>query len=148
MNDNIIDFHGVSSQRVVSVPPEIPKLRAALAGEDPIFPMIDLHRELSAQYTAAADTYCRLRSSDPEYDDAQALTHETGAALIDQADLLIRSEPTTVAGVLALMRYAAGWEWHEKPADLEWDDEGPSWEQLFLTTLADRLEKIGGRAEA
>jgi hypothetical protein len=96
--------------------------------------------------SAAAAVYGKLHSDDPEHDDAQAAVHETSDALIDQADLLIRSEPTTVAGVLALMRYVAGWDLSEEPAGREWDDEGPNWQQVFLNTLADRLEKIGGSA--
>jgi hypothetical protein len=75
----------------------------ALATEsDPIFAMIQRHRELSAHCKAAYDISGNLLD-EPECDAAEAVSGETHDRL-DHADALIGCEPTTMAGVLAAMR--------------------------------------------
>lgn len=50
--------------------------------------------------------------------------------------MLIRSTPTTMAGVIALTRYVAGLREWELP-----DDD--AWHRVFLRGLADAIDEIG-----
>jgi hypothetical protein len=83
---------------------------AALAvGPDAIFAAVERHRELSADYTAAVDISSKLEDG-PEFEAADAIAGDRCEDLLDHADALIRLEPTTTAGVIALMRYVASSE--------------------------------------
>ncbi|WP_258769363.1 hypothetical protein [Bradyrhizobium arachidis] len=97
--------------------------------------MIEQNRELAAQSDAAASISTRLDEG-PEFDAADEITGEREAALRQHLTLLIRSKPTTMAGVVALSRYVASipaWRLSE-------DEDG--WHQAFLRTLADAMDEI------
>ncbi|MDH2341523.1 hypothetical protein [Bradyrhizobium sp. SSUT77] len=107
---------------------------AAAVGTDPIFAVIECHRELSAHYEAATSVSAKL-SEGPEFDAADAVSGERSHALHCHAAVLIRSEPTTIAGVNALIHYVGGLRQWEVPAD-------DGWHQVLLGTLADALDGI------
>jgi hypothetical protein len=84
-----------SAALALAIPPA-----AAAESDDPIFAMIERHRELSAHCKAAYDISGKLLDG-PEFDAAEAVSVEKHDRLIDHADALIGCEPTTIAGVLA-----------------------------------------------
>jgi hypothetical protein len=118
--------------------------QAAAAESDPIFAMIERHRELSAHCSAAYDISGKLLDG-PEFDAAEAVSVEKHDRLIDHADALIGCEPTTMAGVLAAMRYLATLSDWQEPSHAEWisgDGASMDWHQAFLDTLANAIEPI------
>jgi hypothetical protein len=127
----------------VSVPQAL-----ATESDDPIFAMIERHRELSAHCNSAYDISGKLHEG-PEFDAADAISQERHDRVIEQADALIYCEPTTMAGVLAVMRYVAGISSGYAPSD-EWETaegEAIDWNEAFLDTLANAIESIAGGAE-
>jgi hypothetical protein len=74
--------------------------------QDPIYAAIERHRELSARYDAAVGISGSLVEG-PEFDAADQVTGAACTALLDFADSLVCSAPTTLAGAIALLRYAA-----------------------------------------
>ena len=112
------------------------------AEPDPIFAAIERHRELSESYTAAVDVSSDLKAG-PEFKAADAITAERCQALLDHAGTLVRSEPTTLTGVAALVRYVASLEEWQTPVDRDLEAFPiADWHQAFLTTLANALDKI------
>ena len=111
---------------------------------DAIFAAIERHRELSADYTAAVDISSKLEDG-PEFEAADAIAGDRCGDLLDHADALIHLEPTTMAGVIALMRYVASLEEWQTPRDSdEFDGQPPDWGKAFCTTVANALDRIGG----
>jgi hypothetical protein len=122
----------------------IPTTVAAAAAVDPIFAAIERHRELSADYTAAVDISSKLEDG-PEFEAADAIAGDRCGDLLDHADALIHLEPTTMAGIIALMRYVASLEEWQTPQDSdEFDGQPPDWRKAFCTTVANALDRIGG----
>jgi len=68
--------------------------------------VIERHRELSARYDAAVAVSAKLFDG-PEWEAAEEITDATCTGLLDYADRLVCSQPTTLAGAIALLRYAA-----------------------------------------
>jgi hypothetical protein len=118
---------------------------AALAvGPDPIFAAIERHRELSAEYTAAVDVSSKIEDG-PEFEAADAIAGDRCGELLDCAEELIRLEPTSLAGVIALIRYVASLEEWQTPRDPdEFDGQPPDWGKAFCTTVANALDRVGG----
>ncbi|MDH2402406.1 hypothetical protein QCM77_20925 [Bradyrhizobium sp. SSUT18] len=106
----------------------------AQASTDPIFAVIERHRDLSADYDAAVSISAKLEEGD-QFDAADKISAERSAVLREYANELVHSKPITIAGVIALSRYAAGLREWEMP-----DDQ--SWRQRFLGTLADAITEI------
>ena len=69
----------------------------------------------------------------PEFDAADEISAGRSDALVEHAAALIRSEPTTMAGTTALIRYVASFGEWQVPTDEDWH-------QVFLGTLANALE--------
>ncbi|WOH58517.1 hypothetical protein [Bradyrhizobium sp. BWC-3-1] len=114
-------------------------LPAALPGAgaaelDPIFEVIERHRKLSDGYSAAVSISAKLDDG-PDFDVADKISGERNDALLKHAAAMIRSEPTTMAGIAILLRYAANLDNWQVPAD-------DGWHQVFLGTLADALDGI------
>lgn len=125
--------------------PILPASAAAIP--DPIFAVIVFHRELSADLSAAVDVSAKLEDG-PEFEAADAVTSQKNQALIDYAETLIRSMPTTIPGITALMRYVASLEEWQAPVDRRplteiAHNSTADWHQVLLSTLADALDKIG-----
>jgi hypothetical protein len=74
----------------------------------------------------------------PEFDAADAISVERRDALAEYAAVLIRSEPATMAGITALIRYVASLGEWQVPTDEDWH-------QVFLSTLANALDKTVGK---
>jgi hypothetical protein len=106
---------------------------AATAGPDPIFTVIERHRELSTHCDEAVSISAKLMDG-PEFDAADEISAERRDALVEYAAVVIRSEPTTMAGIAALIRYVASLGEWQVPTD---DD----WHQVFLGTLANALDR-------
>lgn len=107
---------------------------AAAAGRDLVFTLIQKHRELSAQYDAAASVSTKLEGGS-EFDAADEISDQRNLALTEHANLLIRSTPTTIGGVIALIRYVGTLRDWELP-----DDD--AWYQVFLRALANAIDEI------
>lgn len=71
-------------------------------------------------------------SPGPEFDAAEKVTSERSDALDRHTKVLFHSQPTTIAGVIALTRYVAGLGLGQVPDDV-W------WPQVFLGILADAI---------
>ena len=111
---------------------------------DSIYAAIERHRELSADYTAAVDISSKLEEG-PEFEAADEISGDRCRDLLDHADALSRLEPTTLAGVIALMRYVANLEEWQTPRDTdEFDGTPTDWGKAFCTTVANALDRIGG----
>lgn len=146
-------FEGLSRRGILAGLAVLPALAgiptpvAAEATADPIFAAIARHRELSARYAAAAAVSTSLPAG-PEFEAAEAISAERSQALIDHADEMIRSKPTTLAGAVALMRYVASLAEWEEPSDWRpWkisNGATVNWHQIFLDAMAAALDQIGG----
>ncbi|RXH21197.1 hypothetical protein XH94_38105 [Bradyrhizobium zhanjiangense] len=114
--------------------PEISTQSTAAADRDPLFVVIERHRELSAHYDAALSVSAKLDGG-PEFDAADEISSQRNHALAEHAKVLIRSKPTTIPGVVAFSRYVASLRaWQLS------DEE--DWHQVFLTVLADAVDEI------
>lgn len=130
---------------------------------DPIFAAIETHGRAMAAYSAAVDISADLRDADPEHDAAQVVTDRASTALEDAGSDLAGIEPTTAAGLFALLAYVTeltdddefdGGNWklpHHVPCN---DGSEPHFVHYLLCSIATTLqnltatgpEKIGGRA--
>jgi hypothetical protein len=70
----------------------------------------------------------------PEFDAADEISAGRSDALVEHAAALIRSEPTTMAGTTALIRYVASFGEWQVPTDEDWH-------QVILGTLANALDR-------
>jgi hypothetical protein len=66
---------------------------------------------------------------------------------MDAAWAIIETEPTTIAGIIALLRYVADYEDRAIPFEfaVEDDDERKPWSFFIHHNLADALEKMKPR---
>ncbi|MGY4294612.1 hypothetical protein ACVWXN_002707 [Bradyrhizobium sp. i1.4.4] len=106
----------------------------AQASTDPIFAVIERHRELTAHYDAAVSVSAKLEEG-AEFDAADEISGERSADLRDHANVLVQSKPTTIAGLIALSRYTASLREWQLP-----DDQG--WHKIFLAALADAIDEV------
>lgn len=113
---------------------------------DPIYGIIEQLRELSARYDAAVSVSGALQEV-PKFDAAEEVTAAACTDLLDFADSLVCSQPTTLAGLIVLLRHVAAMQEWEIPRDLEVsgeDGELTDWTRTFLAKVARALEQIGG----
>ncbi|MDA9504015.1 hypothetical protein CO683_38985 [Bradyrhizobium ottawaense] len=113
--------------------PKISTQSTAAADRDLIFVVIERHRELSAHYDAALSVSAKIDGR--EFDAADEISSQKNHALAEHANVLIRSRPTTIAGVIALIRYVGSLREWELP-----DDD--AWYGVFLKGLADAIDGI------
>ncbi|MEZ2145363.1 hypothetical protein AAE026_24195 [Bradyrhizobium sp. DN5] len=111
---------------------EISTQSTAAADRDLIFVVIERHRELSAHYDAALSVSAKLDGG-AEFDAADKISSQRNHVLAEHANVLIRSTPTTIAGVIALTRYVGSLREWELPDDDAW---------VFLEGLADAIDGI------
>jgi hypothetical protein len=115
---------------------------------DPIFAIIKQHRALSlAYYVAISNPLVGSFGTDQAVATAEKIADDACEALSDHADVLISTQPTTIEGVAAVMRYVAGlklWELPSSPGEAEGDS---SWQSSFLNNLADAIESISNTEE-
>lgn len=116
---------------------------------DPVFAAIQRHQDLTAHFDAAIEISGGM-TDDPEFEDAEAVTNERGDALVAHADVLICKEPTTLAGIVVLLRYVARLEEWQTPSYWKrWeaaDGVVMDWRQTFLDTMAKAIEAIARQA--
>jgi hypothetical protein len=110
----------------------------AVDGEpDPIFAAIEAHRRTYELYGVAIAREKELCAADFERETDEASARE------EQAEIgLVATRPTTLVGVVALLRYSnevrcSGYEWLD-----ELLQEGWSWEMSMCQSVADAIEEI------
>jgi hypothetical protein len=99
--------------------------------------VIERHRELSVLCDEAVSISAKLEDG-PEFDAADEISAGRSDALVEHAAVLIRSEPTTMTGTTALIRYVASLGEWQVPTDEDWH-------QVFLGTLANARQKAVGK---
>ncbi|WP_052435656.1 hypothetical protein [Bradyrhizobium japonicum] len=120
--------------------------------QDPIFAAIERHREVSAQLAAAMAVSTKLMNG-PEFEAADTVSRTRAEDLEACGASLIRSEPTTLAGAIALTRYVASLGEWQMPTDDPHAEEAPrdlsdDWRRkVLLTTLANALDKISAKEQ-
>jgi hypothetical protein len=98
------------------------KPRRRRRGRDPIFAIIERHRILSDSADAATGISAKMFDDDPRHAAAAAVTDAAHCELMEHAELLFSAEPTTVAGVVALLRYLPTldlWQTPSRDPDVE-----------------------------
>jgi hypothetical protein len=113
---------------------------AALASADPTFALIENHRRIMAEWKAIAG-----RASDEEMDANGDRAWQAEWALVD-------NPPTTIAGIVALLRYAcerrsdgSGFTWDDGSTGLDDEDDWRIdcvWEHRLEAAIAEVLERI------
>lgn len=127
---------------------------------DPIFALIEKHKQAAAEDIAAAKAFSTMRRSDETYPAADARTQKAWKNLRAAQLKLLKATPTTTSGCIALMRHvmdpqgkeAFGGGFDNTPlGDLiaEYANcAGDSCDHLikvahaFLPRIADRIEKL------
>ncbi|TYL87785.1 hypothetical protein [Bradyrhizobium cytisi] len=117
-------------------------LPAAAAVPDPVFAAIRRYNVLSAEYTAAVDRWAPLEHEHPDRPDAEDETSRRSSALFEQMDVIFTFEPSTVAGVTALLNYISTLEEWQMPPGLE-DGNGKEAVQTLCSRLAAAIEQSG-----
>jgi len=118
---------------------------AALAGApavDPIYAAIERYKMLSAEYTVAVDRRAPLEDDDPDLWEAEHETSRTSAALFEQMDVIFSFQPSTVAGVAALLKYISTLEDWQMAPGLE-DSDSMKAAQTLCACLAAAIEQSG-----
>ena len=115
---------------------------AAAPMPDPIFAAIEAHR---AAWAALEKDCSRL--SDESTPEAEAEFYRLNDAVEEAAGILVETQPTTMAGAVALLRHVAEHEGQGDTFDLE-DEDGKTgpWSYFMHQTLADALEKMRASA--
>lgn len=111
---------------------------------DPIFDLIDTHRKAEAAFIDSIREDVRM--ADPRWLEYERIRELSNDKTEDAAADLVSVQPTTMAGVIALLSYAAeyvdkGNEW----PDLEEDGEQNTWEVFLHRSLAEALAEIAGQ---
>ena len=112
------------------------------AEPDPVFAAIERYKVLSAKHTAAVDRSAPLEDDDPDFLEAEDETERTGTALFEQTNVIFSFRPSTVAGVVALLKYISTlMDWQMAPG-LE-DGDGSKAVKTLCTCLAAAIEQSG-----
>jgi hypothetical protein len=97
--------------------------------DDPIFAAIAAHKEAAEAFNTRSDIECRLRNDDRLKPAAEKAAGKACTALLQTARQLLETEPTSMAGAVALLNLAGAptnddWKFPEHPEHD--DDEWPS----------------------
>jgi hypothetical protein len=116
---------------------------AAAPMPDPIFAAIEAHR---AAWAALEKDCSQL--SDASTPEAEAEFDRLNDAVEEAAGTLVDTQPTTMAGAVALLRHVAEHEGRGDTFDLEDGDDGKTkpWSYFMHQTLADALEEMKASA--
>jgi hypothetical protein len=93
-------------------------------GLDPVFAAIDAHRAAEARFNATLKVLDQLTDADVDEDDPRMRAVERTSRRADAATkphTLVRTRPTTLAGVIALLTYLADYEDDGNATD-DWSD--------------------------
>ena len=109
---------------------------------DPIYAAIERYKVLSAEYTAAVDRSGPLEDDDSDHWEAENETSRTSTALFDQMAIIFTFQPSTVAGVAALLKYISTLEDWQMAPGLE-DGDSMNAVKALCTSLAAAIEQSG-----
>lgn len=117
----------------------VPAVVAASTEPDPIFAAIERHRQSIAPWLAAVEYEFGIDRNDPRHAEAERMTAEKQGNLLETCADLIRIYPTTIAGVVALLRYFA-----QSAADdrVYWPGRHTDYELDLARHAAAALERI------
>jgi hypothetical protein len=115
---------------------------AAAAEPDPVFAAIERYKVLSAEYTAAVDRRAPLEDDDPDLLEAEDDAARSSTALFEQMDVIFTFRPSTVAGVVALLKYISTLEDWQMPPGLEESDSMKAVKTL-CTCVAAAIDQSG-----
>jgi hypothetical protein len=90
----------------------------AAAEPDPIFALIEAHKAAASAYPRVSDIYASMLSSDPGYEVASEQDQEASRQEALAVRDLMLCQPTTLAGILALLDHVG------QPELLIYGDEG------------------------
>lgn len=107
---------------------------AASTEPDPIFAAIERHRSAWVEWTATVGVWADMSHKDPRHHEAQFTMDEKGRVRDEACNDLLTTYPTTVAGVVAFLRY------YEQSATL---DGGTYWPQHIDHDAYERDEAFG-----
>ena len=150
MPDNVVEL-AIKRRRsppVQRTKSPTPKQREPHPGEDFIFAMIEHHRVLSERVDVAIKVSGRMGGSEPGYEAAMKITSEAEDDLVEHSGLLFRSEPATLAGIMALLRYLRTLdEWQTPPGEaLEFHRMQPiGWLPPLFEALENAIESIAAK---
>lgn len=136
----------VSLPIAASVPVSAPAI-AATPTDDPVFAMIERHKEISAAYDLLVNDN-RVGDSYPGHCEINAACDRLRRELIDYSCHLYRSLPTSSAGIAALARYVAAldeWQLPGRPEGEREDNaeaEDRYWVSVFCETAARAAEAL------
>ena len=116
---------------------------------DPIFAAIEAHRKAEAAFGSAVKAADHPGKPYPNQKKRNAVVAATSDAAHNAAIAILDTKPTTIAGIVAVMEYAAaytqrGAQW---PHLLQYPPKkyGETFEAGLFARLATTLKKIGGR---
>ena len=118
MQSNIVRF---SARNPVT---HLPVQRVPRSNEDPIFPIIEHHRALSAAYDAAV-AHPGVGDDSPEFKAQNDLTDRACTMLLDHSDTLFSFRPHTADGLVAMFEYLPTLEEWQLPRGM--DDTHREW---------------------
>lgn len=156
------------STAAVAIPAIAAAPMAALAGTepDPIFKLIEAHKSAQAEYEAACEQYSDMELSiakpqrkgvfnangvtvdtgdDPRWTEACIRFHHAYEVADTIAFQLANAEPTTIAGVAAVLKYASeftekGHLWPDEYSSFT--DDSVCWEHQLNRTLASAVARL------
>jgi hypothetical protein len=117
----------------VAVPSAVISTAAAVE-PDPIFALIEAHKAAMAEYSRLATIWSQIPFEDEAYAEANEATQAAADMVSDAQLAVVKTSPTTVAGVAAVLEHVAGF-WIEGG---ESADRGfPIYENLASDELLD-----------
>jgi hypothetical protein len=116
----------VKSSAVIAGGVAAPVTPQASTEPDPIFAVIERHREAYLARMRASRAVFGLRHTDPAFDKADAADSDAHLIESKALDALCTIEPTTFVGVLALMQYVQ--DFYEQK--LELPEESHNWHSV------------------
>jgi hypothetical protein len=99
---------------------------------DPVYAMIERHKVLSIAYDKAV-MHPGVGEDSPKFAAVNRISDQACTALLDHADMMFAFQPTTSAGVAALLRYIATLKDWEMPREEEEPSENARLKALCLT---------------
>jgi hypothetical protein len=138
----------------------LPPARAAALGADPIYAAIERHKAASAVWDAAITIRAKFQDASDESkeqaDKLQEAADEAWGSCEQAAIDLINTEPTTLAGIVAAIRYCIRQMADDgtfMPHGIEYDNGGDAqetmgWIDAWLDTLADAVAELDRAGKA
>jgi hypothetical protein len=120
---------------------------------DPIFAKIEAHRAAVTAWAAAGDISAKMDNDDPGFEAAERLTTKESSREMKALRALLRCQPTTLAGVIALLDHLGQPQLLREKSDGTvlsgtdcWWDEDKDEVRAFPHVLAGALRGLVGSA--